>query len=95
MEEDASLVTREQYVEMLIDASFRDASEMETGFTSWCERYVPTWRQRGYNETWIRQRIEMAQITRGLHRTLKEQGLTMLEMREELRKVVRRPSGTL
>ncbi len=86
MEEDATLVTREQYVEMLIDASFRDASEMESGFMSWCERHVPTWRQQGYNETWIRQRIEMAQITRGLHRTLKEQGLTMLEIREELRK---------
>ena len=53
---------------------------------SWCERHVPTWRQQGYDETWIRQRIEMAQITRGLHRTLKEQGLTMLEMRDELRK---------
>ena len=34
MEEHATLVTREQYREMLIDASFRDASEMETGFTS-------------------------------------------------------------
>jgi hypothetical protein len=55
MEEDAALVTREQYIEMLIDASFRDASEMETGFMSWCERHVPTWRQQGYNETWIRQ----------------------------------------
>ena len=29
MEEDATLVTREQYIEMLIDAS-----EMESGFTS-------------------------------------------------------------
>ena len=86
MEEDAALVTREQYIEMLIDASFRDASEMESGFMSWCERHVPTWRQQGYDETWIRQRIEMAQITRGLHRTLKEQSLTMLEMRDELRK---------
>ena len=87
MEEDAALVTREQYVEMLIDASFRDASEMESGFLSWCERHVPVWRKQGYAETWIRQRIEMAQITRGLHRTLKQQGLTMLEMREELRKM--------
>ena len=87
MEEDATLVTREQYIEMLIDASFRDASEMESGFMSWCEQHVPTWRQQGYDETWIRQRIEMAQSTRGLHRTLKEQGLTMLEIREELRKM--------
>src|SRR5712692_670303 len=86
MEEDAALVTREQYIEMLIDASFRDASEMESGFMSWCEQHVPTWRQQGYDETWIRQRIETAQITRGLHRTLKQQGLTMLEMRDELRK---------
>jgi len=86
MEEDAALVTREQYVEMLIDASFREASEMEAGFLSWCERHVPTWRKQGYDETWIRQRIEMAQTTRGLHRTLKQQGLTMPEMREELRK---------
>ena len=34
MEEDANLVTREQYTEMLIDASFWEASEMESGFTS-------------------------------------------------------------
>jgi hypothetical protein len=87
MEEDATLVTREQYTEMLIDASLREASEMESGFMSWCERHVPTWRQRGYDETWIRQRIETAQSTRGLHRTLKERGLTMLEIREELRKM--------
>ncbi len=86
MVDDSTLMTREQYVEMLIDASLRDASEMESGFMSWCERHVPIWRQQGYDETWIRQRIEMAQITRGLHRTLKQQGLTMLEMREELRK---------
>ena len=86
MEEDTTLVTREQYIEMLIDASFRDASEMEAGFTFWCEKHVPTWRQQGHDETWIRQRIETAQITRGCHRTLKEQGLTMLEIRDELRK---------
>jgi hypothetical protein len=55
MEEDATLVTHEQYIEMLIDASFRDASEMESGFTSWCQRHVPTWRKLGYDETWIRQ----------------------------------------
>ena len=86
MEEDATLVTREQYVEMLIDASCRDASEMEAGFLSWCERHVPTWRKLGHDETWIRLRIEMAQRTRGLHRTLNEHGLTLLEIREELRK---------
>jgi hypothetical protein len=86
MEVDATLVTREQYVEMLIDASFREASEMESGFMSWCQRHVPIWRKLGYDETWIRQRIATAQLTRGLHRTLKEQGLTMLEMREEIRK---------
>jgi len=83
---DATLVTREQYVEMLIDASLREASEMEAGFLSWCERHAPIWREQGYDETWIRQRIEMAQGTRGLHRTLKLKGLTMLEIREELRK---------
>jgi hypothetical protein len=87
MQEDAALVTREQYIEMLIDASFWDASELELGFLSWCERHVSTWRKLGHDETWIRQRIEMAQRTRGLHRTLKQQGLTMLEMREELRKM--------
>ena len=87
MEEDAALVTREQYIEMLIDASFREASEMESGFLSWCERHVPIWRELGHDETWIRQRIEVGQRTRGLHRVLKQQGLTMLEIREELRKV--------
>jgi hypothetical protein len=87
MEEDATWVTREQYREMLIEASCWEASEMESGFLSWCERHVPTWRKLGYDETWIRQRIETAQSTRSLHRTLKEQGLTMLEIREELRKM--------
>ena len=37
MEEDANLLTREQYIELLVDASCWDASEMESGFTSWCE----------------------------------------------------------
>jgi hypothetical protein len=87
MQEDAALVTREQYIDMLIDASFREASERELGFLSWCERHVPIWRKLGHDETWIRQRIEMAQRTQGLHRTLKQQGLTMLEIREELRKM--------
>jgi hypothetical protein len=86
MEEDAALVTREQYLEMLVYASCWDASEMKSGFMSWGERHVPTWRKQGYDETWIRQRIETAQIARALHRTLKEQGCTMLEIREELRK---------
>ena len=73
MEEDANRVTREQYLDMLIDTSCWDASEMESGFTSWCERHAPIWRKQGYDGTWIRQRIETAQITRGLHRKLKAQ----------------------
>src|SRR5690348_3288118 len=63
---------------MLVEASCWEASEMESGFLSWCKRHVPTWRKRGYDETWIRQRIETAQITRGLHRELKQKGLTHL-----------------
>jgi hypothetical protein len=86
MEDDAILVTREQYVEMLIDASFKDAAEIEFGLLSWCERHTRIWREQGYDELWIRQRIETAQASRGLHRNLKEQGLTMLEIREILRK---------
>lgn len=86
MEENVPLVTCEQYIEMLVEASCWEASEMESGFLSWCKRHVPTWRKRGYDETWIRQRIETAQITRGLHRELKQKGLTILEIREELRK---------
>lgn len=85
MQQDTRLVTREQYIEMLIDASFQDASALENGFLSWCEQHVPIWRQLGHDETWIRLRIESAQRTRGLHHTLKEQGLTMLEIREALR----------
>ena len=73
MEEDTTLVTREQYVEILIDDSLREASKK-------------MWRTQGYDETSIRLRIESAQITRSFHRGLKEQGLTMLEIREELRK---------
>lgn len=86
MEENVPLVTREQYIEMLVEASCWEASEMESGFLSWCERHVSTWRKLGYDEIWIRQRIETAQITRGLHRELKQKGLTILEIREELRK---------
>src|SRR5690348_10224322 len=85
MQQDTRLVTREQYIEMLIDASFQDASALENGFLSWCSHHVPIWRKLGHDETWIRLRIESAQRTRGLHRTLKEQGLTMLEIREALR----------
>lgn len=36
----------------------------------WCEQNVPIWGEQGYDETWVRQRIEMAQITRSLHRTI-------------------------
>ena len=86
MEENVPLVTREQYIEMLVEASCWEASEMESGFLSWWERHVPTWRKLGYDEIWIRQRIETAQITRGLHRELKQKGLTILEILEELRK---------
>ena len=32
MGDEILFVTREQYTEMLIDESFRDASEMESGF---------------------------------------------------------------
>lgn len=80
------LVTREQYVEMLIDSSFQDASEMEQGFMSWCQKHTPIWREMGHDEMWIRQRIESARITRHVHHQLKEQGLTMLEIREALRR---------
>jgi len=60
LEENVLLVTREQYIEMLVEASYWEASEMEFGFLSWCERHVPTWRKLGNDETWIRQRIETA-----------------------------------
>ena len=36
---------------------------------------------------WVRQRIETAQTTLSLHRQFKEQGLTMLEIRDELRQI--------
>ena len=87
MKEEIRLLTREQYIEMLIDSSFRDASALEAGFLSWCEHHVPIWRKQDYDETWIRQRIETAQSSRNLHRQLREQGLTMLEIREELRTI--------
>ncbi len=86
MEKETIPVTREQYIEMLIEESLREASEMERGFLEWCEHHVPVWRTRGYDEQWVRQRIETAQSTRRLHRTFKEQELTLLEICEELRK---------
>ena len=85
MENAARLLTREQYIDRLIDASFRDAAEIEAGFMDWCERHVPTWREQGRDETWIRQRIATAQNSRQTHSTLREQGLTMLEIRDTLR----------
>lgn len=85
MKDNAILVTREQYIEMLIDASFKDAAEIEQGLLPWCELHMPTWREQGRDELWIRQRIKTAQMSRSLHRTLKKQGLTMLEIRDALR----------
>ena len=86
MEDDITFMTREQYIDMLIDASFKDAAELKLGFMDWCQQRVPLWRLHGRDELWIRQRIEMAQTTHHLHRTLKEQGLSMLEIRDELYK---------
>ncbi len=82
----APMMTHEQYVDMLIDTSFREAAEMESGFMVWCAQHVPIWRKLGHDETWIRLRVATAQRTHGLHRTLKEQGLTILQMRDELHK---------
>lgn len=87
MEEETTLVTRKQYIEMLIEESLREASEMEAGFMSWSEHHVPMWLSQGHGENWVRQRIETAQSTRRLHRTFKEQGMTMLEICEELRDI--------
>ncbi len=87
MEDDATLVTREQYVEMLIDGSFKNVSEIESSFMDWCEKRVPLWREQGYDETWIRQHIEVALTTRGFYRNLQEQGLSMLEIRDEFRRL--------
>jgi hypothetical protein len=72
------LITREQYVELLVDASMREADELEAGFAAWCELNVPRWHEMGRDETWIRQRIESAQSTRRLHDTLKEQGVSLV-----------------
>lgn len=86
MKEEIRFLTREQYIEMLIDDSLRDASEIESDFLCWCKHHVPIWRKQGRDETWIRLRIESAQTTRGFLRLLRGQGLTMLAIREELRK---------
>lgn len=87
MEEKAMLVSREHYIEMLVDASFQDASEMESGFMAWCQKHTSVWREQGHDELWIRLRIESAQATRNLHRTLRQKGMTMLEAREVLRQM--------
>jgi len=41
MEADATLVTRQQCIEMLVEASCWEASELGSGFMSWCEWHVP------------------------------------------------------
>lgn len=87
MENDTILVTREQYIEMLVDASFQDASEMESGFLSWCQKHTSIWHEQGHDELWIRHRIESARANQKLHRTLRQQGLMMLESREVLRQM--------
>lgn len=87
MGDNGALVSREHYIELLVDASFQEASEMESGFMSWCQKHRSVWLEQGHDELWIRQRIESARATRNLHRTLKQQGLAMLETREVLRQM--------
>jgi hypothetical protein len=85
MEEQPRLMSREHYIEMLIDSSFREAAEIEAGFMTWCERHAPMWRRLGHDEAWIRQRIVTARNSHQTHRQLKAQGLSMLAIRDALR----------
>ncbi len=84
---DEKRISREAYVELLAEASLREADEMELGFGAWCESHVPAWRQMGRDETWIRQRIESAQSTRKLHEAMKARGLTREQRRQSLREL--------
>jgi hypothetical protein len=79
------LITREEYVEHLVEASMQDADEMEEGFGAWSKTHVPRWHELGHDESWIRQRVESAQTTRKLHDTMKARGFTRAQRREFLR----------
>lgn len=39
MKDDMPFMTREQYIDLLIDASFREAAELKSGFMDWCEQH--------------------------------------------------------
>lgn len=87
MAEGGVLMTREQYAELLAEASFREAALMERGLLIWGEKHVPHWREHGRDEQWIRQRIKLAQSTRSLHRAMRQRGWSIMEIFEELRKM--------
>lgn len=83
-------ITRAEYVELLTDASMREADEMEEGFAAWCELNAPQWRKAGRDEMWIRYRIESAQSTRALHDVLKKKGYSRAKRRQAVREMYER-----
>lgn len=83
----AKRITREQYVEMLVESSMREADDLEEGFGAWSEKHAPTWHEMGHDEDWIRQRIESARATQNLHQTLKAKGYTREQRRQVLREM--------
>lgn len=84
MEDSPSTVTHEQYIAMCIEDFFQDALAIEEDFLSWSARHAPTWHEQGRCETWIRQRIEMALTSRGWYRAMRNQEMTLLEIRDEV-----------
>lgn len=80
-------ISRDAYIDQLIESSMREAKEMEAGFAAWSAQHVPTWRELGRDETWIRLRVASAQSTRTLHRTMQARGFTNAERRLELRRI--------
>ena len=78
MAEDDDLVDR------LIDGVLREVEGMENDFAGWLEREAPRWRAHGYDETWIRLRMENAQAIRKLNRVMKAQGATEAQRRQAI-----------
>lgn len=85
----ARRITREEYVELLVDGAMQDGDEMAEGFMVWCDKHVPTWRAAGRDEAWIRLRIESAQSTYRLHEAIIEKGFTRPQRRAFLREMYR------
>ena len=85
------VLTRQHYIEHLVDAALEDAAEMDQGFMAWCADKAPLWREQGHDVTWIRLRISSARSSHALCQSLRKQHLTPAQQRKALREMYETP----